>query len=106
MGRRLPVGVRFVEVPCGGSIASRHLLAAFESGVDGVMVCPCHNGNCRSDNGCRLAHQRADSVRQLLIAAGVNGERLRLVPLAANMDAEFAAAVDAFATDIQKRDNA
>lgn len=106
MGRRLPVGVRFVEVPCGGSIASRHLLAAFESGVDGVMVCPCHNGNCRSDNGCRLAHQRADSVRQLLIAAGVNGERLRLVPLAANMDAEFAAVVDAFATDIQNLDSA
>ena len=39
-GHVLPRGVQLVEVPCGGTISSRHLLAAFDAGADGVMCVP------------------------------------------------------------------
>lgn len=103
MGRVLPVGVQFVEVPCGGSIASRDLLTAFESGADGVMLCPCHNDNCQSQIGSRVAHKRAVSVKVLLASAGLDDQRLRVAPVSANMGAELASMIEAFSAEMGAR---
>ncbi|HSO20466.1 MAG TPA: hydrogenase iron-sulfur subunit [Desulfosarcina sp.] len=100
MGQALPPGVRFVEVPCGGSIASRHLLTAFENGAEGVMLCICHKDNCRSQTGNRILAKRAASVQDLLNAAGVESQRLRMAFVAANMGNEMAGLIDAFAGEI------
>lgn len=88
-GRVLPKGVRFVEVPCGGTISDRHLLAAFEAGADGVMVCTCHTDNCKSTKGNILAGKRADSALYVLELAGMEKERLKVTSVAANMGSEF-----------------
>ncbi len=99
-GNGLPEGTRFVEVPCGGTIAARDILAAFESGADGVMLCPCHADNCHSQTGSQLARRRAAVARDLLQAAGINADRLRIAPLAANMGVEFVHMVKAFANQL------
>ena len=33
-----PANVRVVHVPCTGKIALEHILAAFEKGIDGVLI--------------------------------------------------------------------
>lgn len=88
-GRAWPHGARFVEVPCGGTISDRHLLAAFEAGADGVMICTCHTDNCKSTRGNMLAGKRADSALQVLELAGMEKERLKVTSVAANMGNEF-----------------
>jgi coenzyme F420-reducing hydrogenase delta subunit/NAD-dependent dihydropyrimidine dehydrogenase PreA subunit len=99
-GRALPEGVGFIEVPCGGTVSGRHLLDAFESGADGVMLCTCHSDNCQSEVGNHIARKRADGVKQLLASAGVQGQRLRLSSVAANMGTELAATIVAFAESV------
>lgn len=105
MGYVLPPGVRFIEVPCSGSISSRHLLAAFDAGADGVMLCTCHTDNCKSDMGNRLACKRADSARILLNSAGIENDRLEVSSMAANMANEFYLRVKEFVERIRSLDN-
>jgi len=95
-GHTLPRGVQFIEVPCGGTISSRHLLAAFDAGADGVMLCTCHTDNCKSEIGNVVARRRADSVRNLLKGAGVESDRLNIASVAANMGNEFIFMIDTF----------
>ncbi len=96
IGHTMPKGLQFIEVPCGGTISSRHLLAAFDAGADGVMLCTCHTDNCKSEIGNRLARKRADSARNLLTAAGVESDRLNIAAVAANMGNEFTFMINAF----------
>ncbi|MGD9224226.1 MAG: hydrogenase iron-sulfur subunit [Desulfobacteraceae bacterium] len=89
MGYSMPPGVHFVEVPCGGTISTRNLMAAFEDGIDAVMLCTCHTDNCRSDKGNLLARKRAQCAADLLQCAGIESERLYVASVAANMGNEF-----------------
>jgi coenzyme F420-reducing hydrogenase delta subunit len=100
-GRTLPKGVEFIEVPCGGTISSQHLLAAFDAGADGVMLCTCHTDNCKSEIGNRMACKRADSARNLLTGAGVESDRLTITSLAANMGNELYTMITAFVDRIE-----
>jgi len=100
-GHILPQGVTFIEAPCGGTISSRHLLAAFDAGADGVMLCTCHTDNCRSEIGNQVARKRADSVRNLLEEAGVDGSRLNIASVAANMGNDFTFMINAFVDRIK-----
>lgn len=95
-GRSLPAGVRFIEVPCGGAISGHDLLAVFAAGIDGAMLCTCHIDNCESEIGNRLACRRADAVRDLLVEAGEDGDRLHVASVAANMGSELAFMIEAF----------
>jgi coenzyme F420-reducing hydrogenase delta subunit/Pyruvate/2-oxoacid:ferredoxin oxidoreductase delta subunit len=104
MGHTLPTGVRFVEVPCGGSVSSRHLLAAFEAGARGVMLCICHTDNCQSEIGNRVARRRAESAGKLLTAAGMETDRLAVAPVAANMGNELATMIKGFVERINTID--
>jgi len=105
-GLPLPAGVRFIEVPCGGSVAGRHLLGALETGADGVMLCTCHPGNCQAETGNQVARMRAQASQTLLAAAGVNAQRLKITSVAANMGLEFAYMVEAFIAEINSLNNA
>jgi heterodisulfide reductase subunit A len=100
-GHRHPKGVKFVELPCAGSISSHHLLGAFDAGADGVMLCTCHTDNCQSEVGNQVARKRAEAARELLQAAGVEAERLTIASVAANMGNELTFMIDAFVDRIK-----
>lgn len=95
-GCSLPGGVQFVEVPCGGAIALQNLLTAFESGAHGVLVCTCHEDNCKSQQGSGQARRKAASAMPLLDLSGIESDRLQIFTLAANMGGEFCRAVAEF----------
>ena len=96
MGKKLPHGFQMVEVPCGGSISLSHILAAFNSNADGVMILTCHEGNCHSEVGPRHAQQRVEQISEHFRSIGLEDDRLVKKTLASNMGVEFAGALVEF----------
>jgi coenzyme F420-reducing hydrogenase delta subunit len=94
--------INVVEVPCAGGLDREALVAAFERGADGVMVLTCHDGNCHSRTGNRLARARVEHVQAFLGACGRDG-RLQLRTTAANMPAEAERALTDFASALITR---
>jgi len=96
MGKKLPHGFQIVEVPCGGSVFLSHILKAFNSNADGVMILTCHEGNCHSEVGPRYAQQRVEQIWEHFRSIGLEGGRLVKKTLASNMAVEFAGALVEF----------
>ncbi len=88
-GRALPAHVEWVSAPCGSAIDELHILRAFESGAEQVMVLACYSGACRSVDGTLWAEKRAAAARALLEEAGIPGWRLRFLNIAPNMSSDL-----------------
>lgn len=84
-----PSNVRLVHVPCTGKVEIEHILAAFEKGIDGVLIAGCLEGGCHFLEGNLRAKRRSEKVRELLDELGVGRERLRMVNLSAAMAPTF-----------------
>lgn len=96
MGCETSPGLKIIEVPCAGGISIRHILGAFELGVDGVLVLTCHTGNCHSEYGNRYARARVTQLQDMLQSIGINSDRLAIRTLASNMGFEFAEIINQF----------
>ena len=90
MGEELPPGFQIVDVPCGGSVSISHILSAFKSNADGVMIITCHEGNCHSEVGPRYAQQRVEQILEHFRSISLEDGRLVKKTLASNMGVEFA----------------
>ena len=86
----LPDGVEVIRVPCAGRIDAMHVLQALEQGADGVLIFACHENNCRSLTGPRIAKTRMDRVHEIMGKIGIERERLELHHVAKNQGAKFA----------------
>jgi F420-non-reducing hydrogenase small subunit len=80
-------------VPCAGALDPAHILEAFRSGADAVVVAGCFSGNCASVYGTDLAAERVAQVRSMLEEAGMLPDLLRFVPSASNAPDRLIAAV-------------
>jgi coenzyme F420-reducing hydrogenase delta subunit len=78
-----------VLVPCTGRVDEALMLRAFERGADGVLVVGCLEGDCHFQVGNLRARKRVARVAGLLEAAGVGGQRIRMVNLSAGEGAKF-----------------
>jgi coenzyme F420-reducing hydrogenase delta subunit len=87
-GQPLPDYVEWVRLPCGSSLDELHILRAFESGADRVMVLACYDGACRSVNGNRWAEKRVEAARAILEEVGIPGWRLAFQQVAPTMAAD------------------
>jgi len=83
--RKLPDHVEWVSIPCGSTLDELHILRAFESGAEQVMVLACYDGACRSVEGNKWAEKRVGAARALLEEAGVAGWRLAFHNIAPSM---------------------
>jgi len=84
-----PANVRVIHVPCTGKLEMDHVLAAFERGIDGVLVAGCLEGGCHYVEGNLRAKRRIEATRELLDQIGLGHERLRMVNLSAAMAPAF-----------------
>ncbi|HEY3323230.1 MAG TPA: hydrogenase iron-sulfur subunit [Planctomycetota bacterium] len=84
-----PTNVRIVHMPCTGKLDMQHVLAAFEKGIDGVLVAGCLEGGCHYLEGNLRAKKRIEAVRNLLDEIGLGRERLKMVNLSAAMAPTF-----------------
>ena len=62
IGRQIGENLVPIPVPCAGTVGLTHVLSAFESGADGVIVAGCFKGNCASIYGTLLAEDRVAQV--------------------------------------------
>lgn len=88
-----PANVRIVHVPCTGKVEVEQLLAAFERGIDGVLVAGCLEGGCHFVEGNLRAKRRVEVGRETLDEIGLGRERLRMVNLSASEASTFVARI-------------
>ncbi len=85
-----PDNVRVLRLPCTGKVEIDHILAAFERGVDGVIVAGCLEGGCHFLEGNLRARKRVERAQQLLEEIGLQPERLEMFNLSSAEGARFA----------------
>jgi len=84
-----PSNVRVVHTPCTGKLEMDTILAAFERGIDGVLVAGCLEGGCHYLEGNLRAKRRIEALRGVLDEIGLGRDRLRMVNLSAAMAPAF-----------------
>ncbi len=94
-GYILPERVEWIEFPCGGNVDVLHILRAFESGADRVLVLACHEGACHSLDGDRWAAKRVEAAKALIVEAGLPEDNLIFRNVAPSMGADLAGWLDA-----------
>ncbi len=99
MRLQYPGDVRVLRLPCTGKIEINYILAAFERGVDGVMVAGCLEGGCHFLEGNLRARKRVERAKELLEEIGLEPERLEMYNLSSAEGARFAEIV----TEMQER---
>jgi coenzyme F420-reducing hydrogenase delta subunit len=90
MRLRYPPNLKIVFLPCTGKVDALHILKAFESGADGVLVAGCREGDCHFLTGNLRAKRRVRQVQQLLDEVGLGGARLAMFNLSSAMGGRFA----------------
>lgn len=56
----------FLELPCSGGVDPLHILEAFHSGFDGVLIVACKKSECKLEKGNEKAEQHVSSLKKLL----------------------------------------
>jgi coenzyme F420-reducing hydrogenase delta subunit len=90
MRLQYPGDVRVLRLPCTGKIEVNYILAAFERGVDGVIVAGCLEGGCHFLEGNLRARRRVERAQQILAEIGLEPERLEMFNLSSAQGARFA----------------
>ncbi len=85
-----PENIRIIRVPCVGRVDVLHILRAFESGADGVLVLGCHEEACHHLSGNIRAKNRVQKANTLLQEVGIDGKRVEIFTLAPNQGSRFA----------------
>ena len=85
-----PTNVKIVKVPCTGRVDILLILHAFESGVDGVYLAGCLEGECHFLKGNLRAKKRVQYVKGLLDEVGLGGSRVEMVNMSSAQGQRFA----------------
>ena len=85
-----PTNVKIVKVPCTGRVDILLILKAFESGVDGVYLAGCLEGECHFLRGNLRAKKRVQYVKTLLEEVGLGGGRIEMYNMSSAQGQRFA----------------
>jgi F420-non-reducing hydrogenase iron-sulfur subunit len=85
-----PSSVKVVKVPCTGRVDILLILRAFETGVDGVYIAGCLEGECHFLKGNLRARRRVEYVKGLLDEVGIGAGRLEMFNMSASQGQRFA----------------
>jgi F420-non-reducing hydrogenase iron-sulfur subunit len=96
-----PTFIKVIKVPCTGRVDVLTLLKAFESGVDGVYVAGCMEGECHFLKGNLRARKRVNYAKTLLQEVGIEPERLEMYNLSAAQGQRFAAIANEMAEKVR-----
>ena len=88
-----PTNVRIIRVMCSGMVHPNLIINTLTKGVDGVLMCVCHPGDCHYIDGNLKAQARADAIELMLEDLGFEMERFRLEWVSASEGQKFAEVV-------------
>ncbi|MDH5696485.1 MAG: hydrogenase iron-sulfur subunit [Dehalococcoidia bacterium] len=97
-----PTNIRVIRVLCSARVNSLFILKALAEGIDGVLVCGCHPGECYYIKGNYYTRRRVTAVKSLLSNLGLSSERVRLEWVSASEGAKFANVIDDFTKTIKR----
>lgn len=90
MRLQYPNTVRVLKLPCTGKLEVNFVLAAFERGIDGVIVAGCLEGGCHFLEGNLRARRRVERAREILAEIGLEPERVEMFNLSSAEGPRFA----------------
>lgn len=96
-----PTNVGHMAEMCIGNSQTNQVSEAFANGADGVLLCGCQVGNCRTADNVqmlRIIHHN----QKLLKEMGVEAQRLGQVYLAPDCPRTLRASVESFIEKIEK----
>jgi coenzyme F420-reducing hydrogenase delta subunit/ferredoxin len=97
-----PPNIRIVRVPCSGRVDPLFVARALRDGADGVLVLGCHPGDCHYSDGNYYTRRRFAVMRELLVFAGIEPERVKLDWVSASEGARFAKVVGDFTEAVRR----
>jgi len=97
-----PSNVRILRVPCSGRVDVLHVLRAFQSGADGVIITGCLIGDCHYIDGNVKAKSRVEVMKKSLPVLGINPERLEIDYASSSEGQKFATMMTNFVEKIRK----
>lgn len=96
-----PPNIRIIRVMCSGMVHPNLVIDALSKGVDGVIMCGCHPGDCHYLEGNLKAQNRADAIFLLLEDLGIEYERYRLEWVSASEGQKFAETMREFTESVK-----
>lgn len=66
----------WIPVICSGKIDTNHILKAFRSGADGVLIMGCPEGHCHFQDGNYQTRKKVHLIRKVMSAFRIEPERL------------------------------
>ena len=91
-----PENIVPMRVNCSGRVDAGMVMAAFESGADGVLIGGCHPGDCHYVNGNYKTRRRVILLKQALAEVGIKPQRLHLEWISASEGVKFQRTVTEF----------
>ncbi len=79
--------IRWIQLPCGGTLRTQYLLDAIGSASEipeQVLVLACHEDNCRSGMGTIKAKGTVERVKSFLDSVGWNQTKVQFISTASN----------------------
>lgn len=100
-GRQYPSNLRTVKVGCSARFDPYHILWAFLSGADGVLLGACDPGMCHYVDGNKHARERVERLQKMLEQAGFDPRRLRMEWFKPDDAHRFVEVVKEFTEDVE-----
>lgn len=97
-----PPNIRVLRVPCSGRVDVLHVLKAFQSGADGVIITGCLIGDCHYIDGNVKAKDRVNVMKKSLASLGIDPERLEIGFASSSEGQKFSAMMTDFVKKIEK----
>ncbi len=97
-----PPNVRILRIPCSGRVDVNHIMKAFQSGADGVIITGCLIGDCHYIDGNVKAKERADIIQKSIEAIGIDPKRLEIGFASSSEGQKFASMMTDFVKQIEK----
>ena len=94
--------IRVIRVMCSGRIEPTFVLESFKKGVDGVLICGCHPGDCHYHEGNYKCLRRYELLQKYIQQMGIDGKRLALEWISASEGKQFAELINEFTQSIQE----
>ncbi|MFX0027925.1 MAG: hydrogenase iron-sulfur subunit [Candidatus Hermodarchaeota archaeon] len=97
-----PTNVRTIHVMCTAMLNPSLVFESFFYGADGVLIAGCYPQDCHYQEGFIKAETRYESIREVLIQAGINERRVKIISIAAGEGEKYANTVKEFKEELDK----
>jgi len=92
--------IRFIDLPCASRVDVAHILAAFQKGVDGVLIASCSEEDCKQERASGKTEHSIEKLVERLKQIGF-GERLHFCTTSPRYPEEFTKCLDEFQQKIR-----